>query len=424
MKIKKKKIFKGEVSSNVLTDIDTRQLGIESLAEKVKELEKDKKQLEKQTKYFAEALEKINRRRGNDPDMDKKLKKLENENRKILEQMKLANWDIKDIKDGYFESDDSRAAPVKTVIIKNSNETPPETIKPHVSLESKKEGASDVEEGLNPDPSYHFRKADITTPSQNGVKDKVGAPSVTNGQVGGGIVIYTSKSKSLGPSEDDLIKVDPIIIPSNSIMRGVLLNGLDAPTGNNSRNDPFPVLVRIQDDAILPNHYSADVKECFATLSGYGDLSTERAFLRGEKISCVTKSGNVIEKKFSAYVVGEGGKAGLRGRLVTRTGSLLAKVALAGFGQAVAEAFGGSQVPVINTSGTDYYRDNLNSDSMAYAAGQGASMAMERLADYYMELADQIFPIIEIDTLRQVDIIVLSKIEFTSEDLTPKIKKD
>ncbi|MDJ1478821.1 TraB/VirB10 family protein [Bacillus sp. LS15-K4] len=88
-----------------------------------------------------------------------------------------------------------------------------------------------------------------------------------------------------------------------------MTTGLDAPTHESARREPFPALLRIQKEAILPNRFRADIKECFLIAAGYGDLSSERAYLRGETISCVREDGGVIETRLDSYAVGEDGKA-------------------------------------------------------------------------------------------------------------------
>ena len=50
---------------------------------------------------------------------------------------------------------------------------------------------------------------------------------------------------------------DALFIPAGTILRGVLLNGLDAPTGQGARSQPTPALVRIKHEAILPNRFRA-----------------------------------------------------------------------------------------------------------------------------------------------------------------------
>jgi conjugal transfer pilus assembly protein TraB len=83
-------------------------------------------------------------------------------------------------------------------------------------------------------------------------------------------------------------------VPAGSLLKGVLLTGLDAPTGRSARRDPYPALVRIKHEALLPNRFRADVRECFLVAAGFGDLSAERASLRGETLSCVRADGGVI----------------------------------------------------------------------------------------------------------------------------------
>ena len=212
----------------------------------------------------------------------------------------------------------------------------------------------------------------------------------------------SKKAKKEEPSEPE------IYIPAGSMMRGVLLAGLDAPTGTNAKKDPFPVNVRIQKDAILPNGYSADVKECFLLMSGYGDLSSERALLRSETMSCIKEDGSIIEAKVAGYASGEDGKAGIRGRLVSKTGSIIAKTMIAGFASGISSAFDVSMTPTINTSsdGTVSYQKVYNKEALRGASAKGVAKAFDKLSDYYMKMADQMFPIIEINGGREINIIV------------------
>ena len=213
----------------------------------------------------------------------------------------------------------------------------------------------------------------------------------------------------------------PVYLPSGSIISGVLLNGIDAPTSQGARRDPFPVSVRVKKDAILPNHYSANVKECFMLVSGHGDLSTERAFLRGNSISCITNSGDTIETELRGYIVGEDGKAGLRGRLVSKQGALIARSMVAGFFSGASQAFNVSPVPVLNTSsnnsGQQEYQRNYSPDLVEGAAAQGASQALDRVAQFYIDAAEQIFPVVEIDVGREVDLILTQGLNMSPIDI-------
>lgn len=194
-------------------------------------------------------------------------------------------------------------------------------------------------------------------------------------------------------------------IPSGSFMRAVLLGGLDAPTGGQAQNNPWPVLLRVQDNAFLPNRFRAKVKECFLLGSGYGDISSERAYLRLESLSCVLNNGEVVDTNAKGYVVGEDGKAGMRGRLVSKQGQVLANALLAGIASGIGQAF--------QHSATTYSTSALGTVGIVEAdkqfqagIGAGVGKALDRLSQYYINLAEKMFPIIEVDAGRVVDVVL------------------
>ena len=191
-------------------------------------------------------------------------------------------------------------------------------------------------------------------------------------------------------------------LPSGTILTGVTLTGLDAPTGRGARQDPVPVLVRVKADAILPNRFRADVKECFAVLAGTGDLSSERAHLRGETFSCVHQDGTVVDIALNVIAIGEDGKAGLRGRLVSKQGQAIGKALLAGIAQGTAQAFNnGGSYGGYGQGSVDLSRA---AESGAYG---GAGSALDRVAQFYIDLAEQLFPVIEISAGRPVSLVLL-----------------
>lgn len=203
-------------------------------------------------------------------------------------------------------------------------------------------------------------------------------------------------------------------IPAGSIITGTMVTGADFPTGKNSRDNPTPSLVRLSKTAILPNRYSSDVRECFMLVSGHGDLATERALLRSEMLSCIRTDGSVIETKVNGYVSGEDGKTGIKGRLVSKTGQMIARTLVAGFLSGMSEAFDYDPVEVLDTSGTSNhvkYQSRFHVDAAKGGLAQGAHKALERVADYYMDLADQMTPVVEITAGRQIDLIVINGTE-------------
>ena len=205
--------------------------------------------------------------------------------------------------------------------------------------------------------------------------------------------------------------VPDMFLPAGSILSGTLVTGLDAPTSNQSKQDPFPALLRVKHEAILPNRYRMDIRECFLIASGYGDLSAERAYMRAERISCVKKDGAIIETSIDAYSVGEDGKAGIRGRLVSKNGQIIANALLSGFVSGISSAFAPQKVQSFQTGSNPSGEQVFQYPSPEMVAGQaamgGIKGAAEQIADYYLEMAKNIFPIIEIDAGRKVDFVMI-----------------
>ncbi|HIH7467283.1 TPA: TrbI/VirB10 family protein [Yersinia enterocolitica] len=233
---------------------------------------------------------------------------------------------------------------------------------------------------------------------------------------------HDSESKAnntLSKSETDA-NVNPELegtyLPAGSIISTVALSGMDAPTAKAAREHPYPMLVRVKREAILPNNYTADIRDCAIISSGYGELSSERAYLRSNTISCIREDGAVIEATFDSYAVGEDGKIGIRGRLVTKQGQYLAKALIAGFLQAGSEMFSVQQIPSITLTQdgigpTQSPYQQINSNKVQGAAMKGVGSALNRLADFYMDMAQDLFPVIEIDPARSIDFVVTKGVQ-------------
>ena len=196
-------------------------------------------------------------------------------------------------------------------------------------------------------------------------------------------------------------------IPSGSFAPGVLLSGLDAPTATAAARNPHPVLIHLAEPARLPGLRRMDIARCHVTGAGYGQLSSERAYVRLERMACVLRSGDVIDTGIKGYVAGEDGKTGIRGRLVSKQGKMLSRGILAGF----ASGFGGAVESANSTAGviaggTFTVSSRSSRDLVRTGVGGGAGEAGRLLAEYYLKLAEEVFPVIEIDAGRRVDVII------------------
>lgn len=66
-------------------------------------------------------------------------------------------------------------------------------------------------------------------------------------------------------------------LPAGSFVRGRLLTGVYASTGAGAASQPLPMVIRLEDTAVLPNAWRSQVTACHVTASATGDLSSERA---------------------------------------------------------------------------------------------------------------------------------------------------
>jgi conjugal transfer pilus assembly protein TraB len=189
--------------------------------------------------------------------------------------------------------------------------------------------------------------------------------------------------------------------------RAVLLGGLAAPTGGQAQANPVPVLLRMADLSVLPNGYRAMVKDCLVIGEGYGEHSAERAYIRATLLSCVMRDGQVLEVPIKGSVFGEDGMNGMMGKLVTKQGAILGNALLAGIasgiGQGIAQA---SQVTATTALGSVSTTKTDTDSILKQGFGTGVGKALDRLAQYYINLAERTFPVIEVLPGRVVDIVI------------------
>ena len=257
-----------------------------------------------------------------------------------------------------------------------------------------------------PPPARQLAGAPPTAPSMLYEAPPIGLVRVTLAETSKPAAGVPNVAGGAVPRSDEAAKAKSVdnYLPV-SFTRAVLLGGLDAPTGGQSQTNPHPVLLRLVDSAVLPNRYRGEVRECFVIGAGYGDISSERAYIRTENLSCIRHDGSTLEIAIQGSVFGEDGKVGMRGRLVTKQGQLLANALLAGVVSGIGTAF--SQYYTTTTTST-FGTISTTDPNKAIQSGLGIGVgsAMNRLANYYISLAEKIVPVIEIDAGRMVDVVL------------------
>lgn len=235
--------------------------------------------------------------------------------------------------------------------------------------------------------------AGATTGGADGITEVLGFPT-------------DEKAKKYGTTSGgaDSKKQTIEFLPAGSFVRVAMLNGVDAPTGGQAQSNPLPVAFHVLDVANLANKHRLDIKDCRIVAAAWGDLSSERMMGRTETLACVI-NGEAVEMTIKGQVIGEDGKAGVRGRLVTKQGQLLANSLFAGALSGIGKAFQSSAT--ITSTGGGGITQTIDPDKIGQAAiGGGVGNAGQQLAQYYLKAADKLYPVIETDGGRIVEILI------------------
>ena len=228
---------------------------------------------------------------------------------------------------------------------------------------------------------------------------------VSSGSHGSADGKQSSSSPSSTESKDKKKGLREVYLPP-SFMEATLLSGLDAPTAGAAKGNPVPVLIRVKAPAILPNDVKAELQGCFVIADGKGNLSTERAELTLVSISCLDRKGKaLIDQKVKGFVVDADGKIGLRGRVVAKFGSVVARSMIAGFLVGAGDAFKSSATT--NSVSPLGLTQTVNPNQVGMSAlGNGLSEGFKQVQKFYMELAEASMPIIEVGPTKRITLIV------------------
>jgi conjugal transfer pilus assembly protein TraB len=232
------------------------------------------------------------------------------------------------------------------------------------------------------------------------------------------VTLNNAKSRSSLKSIDNTI-------PAGAFAKAVLLGGVDASTSIQASQDPRPVLLRFLDPGTLPRRFKSDLEGCHALAATYGDISSERVFMRLEKLSCVERrTGEVIEIPVQGYIAGEDGRAGVRGVVVDRAGENMRNAMIGGFVGSMGNFLGQKQNPMTFTaSGFGQAAPLSTTDMLKSGAAKGASGALEKYADFYIKRAEQMQPVIQVAAGRVVDIVFTQGTAFGDSAVRGSISK-
>jgi len=231
----------------------------------------------------------------------------------------------------------------------------------------------------------------------------------------GKISVISNQAAAL-PQDDGKKKGRTVYLPP-SFMEARLLTGFDAATSNGAKGgNSEPLLLRIQTPAVLPNDIKANLSGCFVIAEAVGRLDKERADVRLVSLSCLSNEGSaIIDTPIKGFVTDSDSKVGLSGRVVSRMGASTARAIIAGIfdgaGDALKAAASTTSTSVLGTTKV------IDSSQLGkYAIGGGLSEGANTLQNFYLELAKQTTPVIEVAATKKVTVIVSEGKELAIKD--------
>ena len=221
------------------------------------------------------------------------------------------------------------------------------------------------------------------------------------------------------------IKTSDNRVPAGSFVKGLLLSGVDASTSIQASADPRPVLLKVTDKGTLPRSFKMDLKGCHIIGAAVGDLSSERVFVRVEKLTCTEKqTGEIIETQIAGYVSGEDGKAGIRGIVADKSPQMMQNAFFSGFLSGASSFIGAQQTKSVFPVSPFGQTNALSAKQLGAAgASSGAGKALDKMSDFYIQRAEQLQPVIQVSAGRNVDVVFTEGTNFGDTRVRETLEK-
>jgi conjugal transfer pilus assembly protein TraB len=218
----------------------------------------------------------------------------------------------------------------------------------------------------------------------------------------------------VGSGPGTAVSVDsPNYLPANSFAKARVIVGVDAASNVQSQADPLPVVLRITGPARSVSDRGkvlmTRIEGCLVNGAARGDLSSEKVYVRLAKMTCPQPGGRFAESEVKGFIA-FGGKTGVRGRVVSREGSLAIQAFMAGLVGGIGRGFSANSQSFLQGATTivNGQRSKLSASEIAQAGlGEGVSKAGDEVSQYLIERAEQYQPVIEMPTGIDVEIVFL-----------------
>ena len=223
----------------------------------------------------------------------------------------------------------------------------------------------------------------------------------------------TSGTGSPVPKGNTVFTDSANYLPPNSIAVAKVIVGVDAAAGVQSQTDPLPVVLRITGPArsVYDNGrlLTTNIAGCLVNGAARGDLSSEKVYVKLQRMTCPQPNGRYAVSDVKGFIA-FGGKTGVRGRVVSREGSLIGQAFLAGLAGGFGRGFSANTNTTLTGTNVNVngQRQKLGTgDIHEGGLGEGIATSGDMVSKYLIERAEQYQPVIEMPTGIDVEIVFL-----------------
>jgi hypothetical protein len=206
-------------------------------------------------------------------------------------------------------------------------------------------------------------------------------------------------------------------LPAGSFVRGRLLTGLFATT---HAGGALPALFAVREAFTGPNQTAIPLQGCLALGKAQADLASLRAIVQLTTLACVWPDGRPFEQAIAGYATGRDGTLGLPGRMEQRAGAYLGRTFLASLVAGAAEAFAAAErtTQITPLGGS---QSVVTGDTGKFAAFSALSTASAKVADFYLAQAEQLLPVVWVESGQDVQLVLQQGVTLTGLPATAAV---
>lgn len=196
--------------------------------------------------------------------------------------------------------------------------------------------------------------------------------------------------------ERDMPKSAKDYVPEGTYFTGYLMGGIVVSTALNTPDEnATPLTIRLKGRGNLASQNDTDISKCRIMGSAYGDLSSERAVIRLEKLIC-EKNGMYETSSIVGDVHGPDGFNGIKGEVVATSSKHIKNAMIGGVLSGLGNSVKGQEAINITTDGMISTPKKGFKDMAREGVLTGVSNAGEKIADYYLRQAERLSPVLTI----------------------------